>query len=68
MGDQYYGEIKAQLSAKRLHIKINVERSEPPEKKAGEGWSEVLGALSNCSVTTVIRMLRLTDFFLLKTN
>ena len=46
-GDQYYGEIKAQLSAKRLYIKINVERSEPPEKKAGEGWSEVLGALSN---------------------
>lgn len=47
MGDQYYGEIKVQLSAKRLYIKINVERSEPPEKKAGEGWSEVLGALSN---------------------
>lgn len=67
MGDQYYGEIKAQLSAKRLYIKINVEQSEPPEKKAGEWWSEVLGALSNCSVT-VIRMLRLTDFLLLKTN
>ena len=47
MGDQYYGEIKAQLSAKRLYIKINVERSGPPEKKAGEGWSEVVGALSN---------------------
>lgn len=44
MGDQYYGEIKVQLSAKRLYIKINVERSEPPEKKAGEGCSEVLGA------------------------
>lgn len=43
MGDQYYGEIKAQLSAKRFYIKINVERSDPPEKKAGEGWSEVLG-------------------------
>ena len=36
-GDQYYGEIKAQLSAKRLYIKINVERSEPPEKKSRGG-------------------------------